>query len=263
MTEMLDLPAAVPFTLVAAVFVLGGFVKGAIGLGLPTIAMGLLSVLMLPAQAAALLFVPSLITNLWQIGGPGLAALLKRMATLLIGVCAGVWLGAGWLTGGGGAGNGAHGASLASLGLGVALLVYATLGLLHWRPRVSPAREAVLAPLVGVATGLVTAATGVFVIPAVPYLQALGLEKDELVRALGISFLVSTIALGLALGQGGALQGPALAGSALALLPALLGMSVGQRLRMRVAPATFRRAFFSGLLALGAYLAIRAALALH
>jgi hypothetical protein len=29
--------------------------------------------------------------------------------------------------------------------------------------------------VVGLATGLVTAATGVFVIPAVPYLQALGL----------------------------------------------------------------------------------------
>ena len=61
-------------------------------------------------------------------------------------------------------------------------------------------------PAIGLATGLVTAATGVFVIPAVPYLQALGMEKEELVRALGISFLVSTIALAVALGSSGALQ---------------------------------------------------------
>ena len=242
--------------LVAGVFVLGGFVKGAIGLGLPTIAMGLLSVLMLPAQAAALLVVPSLVTNLWQIGGPGLAALLRRMASLLLGVCAGVWAGAGWLAGAG------HGASVASLGLGLALLAYALLGLLHWHPRVRPAHEAWLAPLVGLATGLVTAATGVFVIPAVPYLQALGLEKEALVRALGLSFLVSTIALGLALGQGGALPTTALAGSALALLPALAGMGAGQWLRLRVQPEAFKRIFFCGLLALGAYLAIRSAPAL-
>jgi hypothetical protein len=83
-------------------------------------------------------------------------------------------------------------------------------------------------PLIGVSTGLVTAATGVFVIPAVPYLQALGLEKDELVRALGLSFLVSTIALGASLGAGGALQVSTLLGSAMAVLPALLGMGVGQ-----------------------------------
>ncbi len=238
--------------MVAAVFVLGGFVKGVVGLGLPTITMGLLSVVMLPAQAAALLVVPSLVTNLWQIGGPGFTALLRRLAALLIGVCVGVGLGAGWLSGGG----------VASLALGVALVVYAALGLLHWRPRVRPGHEVWLAPLVGVATGLVTAATGVFVIPAVPYLQALGLEKDELVRALGLSFLVSTIALGASLGLDGALQATALIGSVGAVVPALLGMGAGQWLRGRVEAETFRTLFFAGLLLLGAYLALRGGLRL-
>lgn len=249
---MADTPQPIFFALVAAIFALGGFVKGVVGLGLPTIAMGLLSVLMLPAQAAALLVVPSLVTNVWQIGGPGLVMLLKRLATLLLGVCAGAWIGAGWLAG--------SGSSLATLGLGIALIAYAALGLLKWRLRVKRAHERWLAPLIGLATGLVTAATGVFVIPAVPYLQALGMEKEELVRALGISFLVSTIALGVALGSSGALQITALAGSALALLPALLGMGAGQWLRLRVHPETFKTIFFCGLLALGAYLTIRSAL---
>ena len=240
--------------LVACVFVLGGFVKGVVGLGLPTIAMGLLSVLMLPAQAAAMLVVPSLVTNLWQIGGAGLVALLRRTTPMLLGVCAGVWTGAGWLTAQPAA---SQGASTASLGLGLALLVYAAFGLLHWRPRVRPANEVWLGPMVGFATGLMTAATGVFVIPAVPYLQALGMEKEALVRALGLSFLVSTIALALALSRGGALQPSALGASMLALLPALLGMHLGQRLRLRVQPETFKTLFFYGLLALGAYLTIR------
>jgi len=137
--------------LVACVFVLGGFVKGVVGLGLPTIAMGLLSVLMLPAQAAGLLVVPSLVTNLWQIGGAGLIALLRRTTPMLLGVCAGVWTGAGWLTAPPAA---SQGASTASLGLGLALLVYAAFGLLHWRPRVRPANEVWLGPMVGFATGL-------------------------------------------------------------------------------------------------------------
>jgi len=243
-------PASLGFFVIAGVFVLGGFVKGVVGLGLPTITMGLLSLAMPPAQAAALLVVPSLVTNLWQIGGPGFVALLKRLATLLIGICAGVALGAGWLGGG----------AWASIGLGLALVVYAGLGLLHWRLHVRPSVEPWLGPLVGVATGLVTAATGVFVIPAVPYLQALGLEKDELVRALGLSFLVATVALGASLGLDGALHGAALIGSLVVVASALLGMGAGQWLRGRVQPETFKTLFFAGLLLLGAYLAVRAAL---
>ena len=243
---------------IAAVFVLGGFVKGVVGLGLPTITMGLLSVAMAPAQAAALLVVPSLITNLWQIGGPGFVALLRRLATMLIGVCVGVALGAGWLSSA--AGDSQGGGGWAGLALGVALAVYAALGLLHWRFHVKPEHEGWLAPLIGVSTGLVTAATGVFVVPAVPYLQALGLGKDELVRALGLSFLVSTIALGASLGHGGSLHTPELLGSALVVLPALLGMGAGQWIRARVEAETFKTVFFGGLLLLGLYLAVRGAL---
>ncbi|MBS0447841.1 MAG: sulfite exporter TauE/SafE family protein [Proteobacteria bacterium] len=242
---------------VAAVFVLGGFVKGVVGLGLPTITMGLLSLAMPPGQAAALLVVPSLVTNVWQIGGAGFFALLRRLATLLVGICAGVWWGAGALTATQGTG-----AAWAGAGLGVALVVYAVLGLLRFRWKVAPAHEPWLAPLVGVSTGLVTAATGVFVIPAVPYLQALGLAKDDLVRALGLAFLVATVALGASLGRGGALPPSTIGSSLLALVPALAGMAAGTRLRRRVEPETFKRVFFCGLLALGTYLALRGLAAL-
>ncbi|RUZ51274.1 sulfite exporter TauE/SafE family protein, partial [Mesorhizobium sp. M7A.F.Ca.CA.004.05.2.1] len=52
---------------IGAVFLAAGFVKGVVGMGLPTVAMGLLAVTMPPAQAAALLLSPSLVTNLWQL----------------------------------------------------------------------------------------------------------------------------------------------------------------------------------------------------
>jgi len=242
------------FALGAAVFVLAGFVKGVIGMGLPTVAMGLLSVTMPPAQAAALLVLPSLVTNLWQIFGPGWWALVRRMATMLAGVCLGIAAGAGWLTGQGG------GSARVTAALGVALIAYALLGLLKVRLHVPAQHERWLSPVVGLATGLVTAASGVFVIPAVPYLNALGLEKEDLVRALGISFLVSTIALALSLRSGGALEMGNAVGSLLALLPALLGMALGQWVRLRVQPEVFKKVFFSGLLALGGYLVLRSAL---
>ena len=95
-----DLPPHFP--LVLAVFLLAGLVKGVIGLGLPTVAMGLLGLAMPPAQAAALLVVPSLVTNVWQLlAGPRFGALTRRLWPMLLGVGAGTSAGSGVLTGGG------------------------------------------------------------------------------------------------------------------------------------------------------------------
>ncbi len=104
---------------------------------------------------------------------------------------------------------------------------------------------------------LIAGATGIFVIPAVPYLQALGFEKDELVQALGLSFLVSTIALGFALARGGVFESSIAGMSVLALAPALIGMGIGQVVRSWISAALFRQCFFWGLLLLGAHLAFR------
>jgi uncharacterized membrane protein YfcA len=230
----------------AGTFLLAGLVKGTIGLGLPTVAMGLLGLAVSPAIAAAVLVVPSLVTNAWQmVSGPALAPLLRRLWPMLLGVVAGTLTGSRLF---GLAGPGAAAA------LGAALMAYGIVGLarVHMPPPPA-ARERWLGPLVGISTGLVTAATGVFVLPAVPYLQSLGLHKDDLVQALGLSFTVSTVALGAGLLQAQILD-PVLAGASLAaLLPAAAGMGLGQMLRARVSEATFRMTFFAGLLALGAY----------
>ena len=56
---------------VMLVFAFAGLVKGVIGLGLPAIAMGLLSIVLSPFQAASLLIIPSLVTNFWQLFSEG------------------------------------------------------------------------------------------------------------------------------------------------------------------------------------------------
>ncbi|CAN5883344.1 hypothetical protein BH11PSE13_BH11PSE13_35900 [soil metagenome] len=146
--------------------------------------------------------------------------------------------------------------------LGLALMVYAAWGLLGRSFVVAPRHERWLGPLVGVVTGLVTAVTGVFVVPAVAYLQALGLQRDELVQAMGISFTTSTLALAVALvfdmGHGGGYSAATLAMSVGMLFPALAGMAAGQWLRERLSPSVFKRCFLIGLGLLGAYMAARA-----
>jgi uncharacterized membrane protein YfcA len=240
---------------VSATFVLAGFVKGVVGVGLPTIAMGLLAAVMTPAQAAALLTVPSFITNVWQAAGPQLVPLLRRMWPMLIGICVGTWCVRAW--GGAGLLTAADGV-YASIGLGAVLVVYAVLGLTAVRFFVSPRLEPWLSPLIGALTGAVTAVTGVYMIPSAPYLQAIGLEKDDLVQSMGLSFTVSTVALGVLLVHDGALPTSVAGVSLLALVPALLGMVLGQWVRARVRPAVFRTCFFLASLLLGAHLILRA-----
>lgn len=235
--------------LVLATFVLAGTVKGIIGLGMPTVAMGLLGLAMAPAQAAALLIVPSTLTNLWQLAfGGHLRALLRRLWPLLLAVFIGTLLGSFWL--------GINAGPWVAHALGGALLVYALSGLLLPSWHLPPRHEGWLGPLCGLLTGVVTAATGVFVIPAVPYLQALGLQRDELVQALGLSFTVSTLALALGLYWHAELGATELGASTLVLLPALLGMWFGQWLRQRISAPVFKRVFFCGLALLGAHLLI-------
>jgi uncharacterized membrane protein YfcA len=233
---------------IVAIFVLAGFVKGVIGLGLPTVSMGLLAVAMAPGQAAAMLVAPSLVTNVWQmLAGPYVRPLVKRLGGMLAAACVGTWLGAGWLTG--------PYARYGAVALGLSLIVYAVLSLSAVRLAVPRRSEIWLGPLVGLLTGLITAATGVFVIPAIVYLQGIGLEKDELVQALGLSFTVSTIALSFNLIGAGVLNVSLATTAVIALVAAVGGMWLGQMIRLRLDQASFRRWFFIGLLTLGLYLA--------
>jgi uncharacterized membrane protein YfcA len=234
----------------AGAYLLAGLVKGVIGLGLPTVAIGLLGLLMTPAQAAAILVVPSLVTNVWQaLAGGGVLALARRMWALLLGICVGTFIGAVLLP------NAAS--AEATRWLGVALAVYAGLGLFNVHFSVAPHAENWVGLLVGIATGAITVATGVFAIPGVPYIQALKFERDKLVQALGLSFTVSTVTLAAALSHAGEIHAGLIVPSIGALVAAALGMWLGQIVRRRVSPATFRLYFFIGLLVLGTHLALR------
>lgn len=234
----------------ALTFLLAGFVKGVTGMGLPTVAMGMLSIGMRPVVAAAMLLVPSFVTNLWQMfSGPSAGSLLRRMWPMMAGIVVGT------------VGSGSLLVKVApewsGLMLGGALIVYAGYALAAPRLSIPRRFEGALSPAVGLVTGVVTGATGVFVVPAVPYLQALQLGKDDLVQALGLSFTVSTVALAVGLWSNGAFPVGQLGPSVLAIVPALSGMWFGQRLRNRLTPERFRQCFLAFLLALGVELAIR------
>jgi uncharacterized membrane protein YfcA len=225
---------------IAFIFLLAGAVKGVVGLGLPTVAMGLLSLRMPPAEAATLLLLPSLITNVWQLAeGSRLANLIGRLWPTLLAMFVSTVVSASVIA--------SATSAVAIAALGGALLLYAVAGLLNVHLNVSPNAERWTGPLVGAITGFITGVTGTFVVPVVPYLAGLGLARDVLVQALGLSFTVSTVALGIGLLWHDALNLQAVSDSTIAVVPALLGMMAGARIRRHVSPERFRRGFFVGL----------------
>ena len=238
---------ALIFFMTAMAFLLAGFVKGMIGMGLPTVAIGLLSVVMLPSQAAALLVFPTLVTNIWQLAtGSNLIPLMRRLWVMLATSALVTFVASGLLTGTSGR---------AVVALGVALICYAILGLAKVRISTPAWTEPWLSPVIGATTGLVAGAAGVMALPAVAYFQAIGLNKEDMIQALGLSFTASMLALAAGLAREGAFHGAMAARRARAAASA--GMLVGQWLRLRVRPDVFRLCFFLGLLGLGAHLLLR------
>ncbi len=235
---------------VAVVFAVAGWIKGVIGLGLPTIATGMLGMLVAPVQAASIVVLPALLTNVWQmLYGPGFLKLLRRLWPMLACVIATTVATAGVV---------AKADVRLTVGLlGVALMAYALHALIGTSFKVGARWEKAIGALAGLATGIISGTTGVFVVPTVPFLQAIGLGKDELVQAIGITAFTSAFALALGLGVHGALHAEAGIPAIVAVVAALGGMALGQVVRSGLDVETFRRWVLIGLLGLGASMAGR------
>ncbi len=238
-------------TVIAATFLLAGTVKGVIGLGLPTVSLGLLVAVFDLITAMALLIVPSFVTNLWQavIGDNGREILLRIWPFLLTATIT-VWLGAVALT--------RVDQRLLSGLLGALLVAYSALNLAGIRLTISKQRETWAGPLLGTINGILTGMTGSFVVPGVMFLQAISLSKDKLVQAMGMLFTVSTVALALAL-QSNHLMTSSLSGvSVAAVIPAATGMMIGKHIRQMLSESSFRQLFFIAILLLGLFIMTKA-----
>ena len=130
--------------------------------------------------------------------------------------------------------------------LGAALMIYAAHALIGARFTVARGGEPLIGALAGLATGIISGATGVFVVPTVPFLQA-----------IGITAFTSALALAVGLGVHGGLNAGAAVPSGVAVVAGLAGMWLGQIVRDRLSLDAFRRWVLIGLFGLGASMAVR------
>ena len=246
-----------PFVLlvVFAVFFLAGCVKGTIGMGLPLVTVGLLTAFIGLKPALALLLVPSFLTNVWQsFAGEHTRAIFRRFWPLFIATMLFTWPGTFALAR-------VNVAYLTAL-LGSLLIAYAAISLSRLKFEVPKTLEGRLNPLVGAISGVLAGMTGVFTVPGVAYLQSTGLNREELIQAMGMLFTLATIGLSISLGGQNLLTAQLGLVSLAAVIPTTVGVYLGTRIRKRTSERSFRLVFLVSLCLLGIYIVTRSVLAL-
>jgi uncharacterized membrane protein YfcA len=232
--------------LALAVFLVAGTVKGLVGLGLPTITIALTSLMMPLSDTIALVALPTVISNVWQaaVGGQ-FRKILRRQWPLIVPLAVALYV-TMWTVG-------RKAPDWAFMVLAIVLVVYSALGLFRIRLHIHADLEGLLAAPIGVVSGFVAGLVGVPVIPLMPYLQGLDIKPAELVQTLGVVLCATSISLTISLLNFGLLDGPHALVSAVAVVPAIAGMFVGTRIRLRLSIEQFRLAVLWALLLTGLY----------
>ena len=258
---------------IAGIYFVAGVVKGGIGLGLPTVSIGLMAAWLPVEQAAGILIIPVIMTNIWQaFFGTAFRLVIARLWHLQIALVVGSLVSAILIAG-------VDTAVAAGL-LGTMLIVFAATNLIGKKFSVPVRSERTLGPLIGLLTGLISGATAIFVIPVVPYLQSLDfskgrpgregdqtditrandetMQKDALIQSLGVTVLVASTGLALSLGARGELPLSVIAPGIIGTITALFGMVSGRIIRNRLSLEIFRRWVLIGLIFLGVVMVGRA-----
>lgn len=232
---------------------LGGFAKGALGVGLPTIAISGIAVVAAPDLAVAILVAPILATNVWQAFRQGVGAAwetTREMRRSLIALCLAMPLAAQV------AARAPEALLLALLGATVALFSVAQLA--GWRPTPPARRAGAAEAAMGAAAGALGGLTGVWGPPFTLWLMAKNTEKRAQIRALGVAFMLGGVVFALSHAASGLLNGVTARLSLIAMAPALCGMALGMVAQDRLDQATFRRATLIALTLAGLNLLRRA-----
>ncbi len=249
-TLLLPVPMWTPeiLALIAVTFVAAGFVKGVIGLGLPTVTLAMLTLPLGLKTSLAIIVIPLMVTNLWQaLAGPYLKEILLRFWPFLLTAIVGAWLGIQILAS-------ARTDYLVAM-LGIILILNSLISFTGFRtPAPAPEHETVWSVACSALGGVMFGMTGNFIVPGILFLQALGMHRDMLVQALGVTFVTISTTLAVSLTSRSLMTADLTAVSVTSLIPAFFGLWLGTRYRASVSEEQFSRLFFIGLIMIGCWL---------
>lgn len=236
---------------VGLVFLFAGFVKGIVAIGLPAISISLLSHIIGVREAIFITLAPALLTSLAQaVLGPSLRVIAIRLWPLLALGALAIMFAASFAV----RGN----TTILAMIVGSLIMVYALANLLRIRLPHPGAHEKYLTPLMGLMGGTLGGMSGMFVMPAVPYMQTLGLNREELIQAIAVWFTVAALVMLASVGARGALTPNVLAWTSIAIVTSLTGIWFGTKARGKLSERMFMQVFFVAFLLLGSFIVFKA-----
>ena len=239
--------------LVTTTYLFAGIVKGITGLGIPIIGVAFTAPIIGMQPAVALALGPSVLTNVWQaLVGGNFFAILRRIWPLLLTSLIGIWFGSGILA--------ATDSRYLLLFLGALLIVYSVTALIRARLPSPGSHESWLSPTLGLPAGIIFGMTGSYMVPGTLYIQSLGMPRDVFVQALGIAFVAVSLMLSGAMLHRALLTPELIIMTLGAVVPCVLGMLIGQRLRRHLTEGQFTRVVLVVILLTGIYMIARVAI---
>ena len=228
-------PAVLAWGLLA--FVLGGLVKGTMGVGLPLVVVPLLSLVLPSPTAIALVSVPVVVSNLVQVWQATPATRQAKRFTPLI-VCmvlATVVTVPMTLA-----------MSVKTLNAMLAAAVLLAVVTMAYNPvlNIQPQYERRVSAGVGLLSGLLGAVSSLTGPVVITYLMSLRLPREQFVGSISLIYLWGMLPLYVAMAVVGRLGVSELGLSALACAPMFLGLAAGRKLRGRLSDALFRKLLF-------------------
>ena len=227
-----------------ATYLFAAVAKGVTGLGFSTTCLPILVLLLGLKDALPLVIIPSICSNLVVMKQAGrFAEAIRRFWPMLIALFPGLFIGLWMLSRVDGVQAGAV--------LGVMLLLWCAFSYAKPNLRLAAGWERPLAPISGFVTGVINGVTGSQVLPSVPFLMMLHLDRPLFVQAANCSFTLSSFLMALGLGQLGLFSQGDLLISTIGTGLVFLGVSIGGTIRLRLSEDWFRKSILAMLTVMG------------
>ena len=221
-------------TAILATYLFAAIAKGVTGLGFSTTCLPILALLVGLKDALPLVIIPSIFSNIVVMRQAGrFTETLQRFWPMLIALLPGLALGLWTLAYVDG--------RVAGATLGVMMLVWCAFSFAKPEFSIVAHMERPLAPLSGFITGIINGITGSQVMPMVPYIMMLRLERNLFLQAVNCSFTLSSLVMALGLAKLGLFSWEDVLISGLGVCFVTLGLSLGAVVRDRLSETLFRQ----------------------
>ena len=234
----------------SAAIVGGGVIKGTLGVGLPLFAVPVMSLFISSTQAIALVSVPVLVSNIWQVWQEGsLKTSMKRFWPLMLTQALVTIFSVYWTLS----------FSVKELNAVLAFALIVAVVLMAFKPsfNIPPKKEPAISALVGVTSGLLGGASSLMGPIVISYMMSLKLSRDEFVGCISVIYLNAAWPLYLAMWHFGRMSLDDVGYSFLAIVPMFLGLQAGRSIRHRLSEENFRKALLGFLMVVAIMLLFR------